>query len=138
MSAGGHGERGAVSLLVLALLPVILAIVGLMYDGGQTLNAKIEASNEAAEAARAGANQLAPATRGASASIDPAAAASAVNAYLASSGHQGSVSVNGTEVTVTVTIDQPLVVLGAFGLSSTHVVESATADAQVGISQAGG
>ena len=139
MAARDRGdERGAVSLLVLALLPAILGIVGLMYDGGQTLNAKIEAANEAAEAARAGANQLTLSTRGSTVSVDPTAAASAVNAYLASRGHQGAVAINGTQVTVTVSFDTPLVALSVFGVSSTHVVETATADAQSGISQAGG
>ncbi len=132
-------------MLVLALLPAILAIVGLMYDGGQTLNAKIEATDEAAEAARAGAAQLLPGLRGpaqstggTSATVDPAAAASAVDAYLASTGHQGAVAINGTQVTVTVSFDEPLDALSVFGVSSTHVVESATADAQSGISQVGG
>lgn len=138
-SGGALDERGTVSLLVLALLPVMLGIIGMMYDGGQTLSAKVEASNEAAEAARAGAEALAPGARGVTtATLDPNAAASAASAYLASTGHQGAVSVNGTEVTVTVSFDQPLVVLSVFGIPSAHVVESATADAEAGVSQHGG
>lgn len=36
--------------------------------------------------------------------IDPAAATQRANAYLASQGHQGTITVNATTVTVTVTI----------------------------------
>lgn len=132
-------QRGSVSLLVIAMLPVLLGIIGLAYDGGQVLAAKVQASDEAGEAARAGADALAPATRGGTiAVLDPVAAAAAVDNYLASTGHHGTVAINGTQVTVTVSFDQPLVVLSLFGAARAHVVESDTADAESGINQAGG
>jgi Flp pilus assembly protein TadG len=132
-------ERGVVTVLVVVLLPALLVLVGFGYDGGQMLAAKVQASNEAAEAARAGAGQLAAQSRGATtATLDPAAAVAAADNYLAAVGHQGQVTVNGTVVTVTVSFDRPLVFFGAIGPSSAHVVETASADATAGISTAGG
>ena len=136
--AAVRDEQGIVSLMVVVFLPALLLIIGLTYDGGQVLAAKVQAQNEAAEAARAGSGQLAAASRDATgATVDPNAAVAAADAYLASTGHQGQVSVNGTVVTVTVSFDKPLLILSVAGVGSVHVVETASSDAVAGISGAG-
>ncbi len=136
--AAGRDDHGVVSLMVVVLLPALLMIIGLTYDGGQVLAAKVEAQNEAAEAARAGSGALAAASRNATgATVDPNAAVTAAENYLASTGHQGQVSVNGTVVTVTVSFDKPLVILSVAGVRSAHVVQTASSDAVAGISGAG-
>jgi len=136
--SGGTDERGIVSLVVMMMMLAILLTVGLAYDGGKVLAAKVEAINEASEAARAGAQVLAPSLRAESSPLlDPGAATSAALAYLARSGHHGTVVVSGASVKVTVTFQQPLVLLGLAGLGPAQIVEASTATATTGIRSAG-
>ena len=52
-----------------------------------------------------------------------------VDDYLRDSGHEGAVQVNGDEVTVTITHDQSLVLLGAFGVSPVTIEATGRATA---------
>ena len=132
-------EHGSVALIVVFMLPLLLAVIGFSYDANRILAAKVQASDVAAEAARAGAAAIAPALRGgAGANLDPAAAVAAADNYLAAAGYQGAVRVNGSQVSVTVSMDRPLVALSVFGVSHAHVDETSVADAEAGINRAGG
>ena len=51
-----RAERGSVSPMIFVLLPALVALIGLSYDGGQVFAARREANNVASAAARAGAN----------------------------------------------------------------------------------
>ena len=54
----GAGDRGSVSLWVVIFSFATLALLVLVVDGGQTMNAKSRATNLAEQAARAAANDL--------------------------------------------------------------------------------
>jgi Flp pilus assembly protein TadG len=113
-------ERGVVTVFVAGITLALLMVAGLVVDGGYTLAARREAANEAESAARAGAQALdtGGVRSGPGAPLDAAAAVSAVQAYLATTGHAGTVTVNGEIVRVEVTIDQPLYLLGLVGIRS--------------------
>ena len=106
MRRNRDNERGSVSILIAALGLALLMATGLAVDGGRKLGALSEARDIADNAARAGAQMVdTDAYRSTGTpTIDPAAATQRANAYLASQGHQGTVTVTGTTVTVTVTI----------------------------------
>lgn len=51
-------ERGSISPFIVVLLPALVGLAGLAYDGGNLFAARRDATNVAAAAARAGANDL--------------------------------------------------------------------------------
>ena len=112
-------EAGAVAVTVAVLALALMMVVGMVFEGGVAIAAKRRAMNVAEQAARAGAEQL---DIGAIRStdkfvIDPAAARSAADAYLAAAGYSGSVSVEGATVTVTgVQWTSPTSLLGLIGV----------------------
>lgn len=121
------GERGSVSVLVAVLAIAFLMVAGLALDGGRKLGALSEARDLADNAARAGAQAVdtdAYQLTG-TPSLDPSDAEQAALAYLAASGHTGMVAVDGSTVTVTVSLSVPTRFLpGPFVV---HATESATA-----------
>lgn len=106
----------------------LLAVAGLVIDGGYALGAKREAMNEAEQAARAGADALNQgALRDGTIQVDPGKAVTAAQNYLNSIGATGTVHVKGGEVTVTVSTQQKTAILSAVGVDSIPVKASATA-----------
>lgn len=103
------GEDGTVSAMVAVLTLALLACAGLAYDGGAIITASAAARDVAAGAARAGAQQVAPAAvhRGLP-DLDPLLATDAAEAFLAAAGVTGTVAVDGPTVTVTVQTSQPM------------------------------
>lgn len=126
-----NSERGSVSILVAVLGFALLMATGLAVDGGRKLGALSEARDIADNAARAGAQMIdtdAYKLTGVP-TIDPAAATERANAYLASQGYTGIVTVDGATVTVTVSIAvDPTFLPGQMVVSAT---ESATAVADI-------
>jgi hypothetical protein len=115
-------DRGQVTAYLVVWVLAILVVAGLVIDGGYTLAARRRAINEADAAARAGAQALQPAAlRTGDALPDPARAVAAAHAYLARTGHHGSVEVTGDRVLVTVSFDQPMYILGMGGIASITV-----------------
>lgn len=120
-------ERGSASVLVAVLAVAFLMVAGLALDGGRKLGALSEARDLADNAARAGAQavdtdvyQLTG-----SPSLDPAEAQQAALDYFSATGHTGTVAVNGSTVTVTVTLSVPTrFLLGPF---TVYATESSTA-----------
>jgi Flp pilus assembly protein TadG len=115
---------------VVAVLAVgLFALAGLVVDGGRALAAKSQAISLAAEAARAGAQQLDAASLHASGSVglDPPAARAAASAFLTANHADGIVTANTTTVTVTVTIHTATTLLGLIGVPT--LTESGTATA---------
>lgn len=108
----------------------LLAMIGLIVDGGAKVRAAQRADTLAAEAARAGgqAINLPPAIAGKSPSTDPVAAAAAAQAYLQANGITGIVSIApaGRRLDVDVTSSSPTIFLGLIGVSSITVHGHAT------------
>ena len=126
-----NDERGSVSILVAVLGLALLMATGLDVDGGRKLGALSEARDIADNAARAGAQAIdVDAYRSTGIpTINPAAATHRANAYLAKTGHTGTVVVTGTTVTVTVTITVNTNFLP--GPMTAWATESATAIADI-------
>jgi hypothetical protein len=105
-------EDGTVSAFVAVLAIALVAVAGLAYDGGQIIAATAHARDVAGAAARAGAQQAAAADVHAGRSgLDPAAAHAAAAGFLDAAGATGSVTVDGPQVRVSVTVTQPMRIL---------------------------
>ena len=135
------GEQGQITVFVVVIMVALLAVAGLVYDGGRALAAKTTCIDIAQEAARAGAQQVNLASFRATGQVvlDAAAALAAAQAYLADTGtgDTATVTVAGDTVTVAVSSVQPTVFLGLIGIRSLHVTGTATATAESGITGPG-
>jgi Flp pilus assembly protein TadG len=101
-----HQERGSVSLWMLLATFVMMVLIGLAVDLGGQVHAKQRAQDIAAQAARAGGQevQAAPAIEGRHLHVDAAAARAAARDYLAAAGVEGTVTITGGDtITVNVT-----------------------------------
>ncbi len=140
MTVPAAGEQGSLILMLAVLLVALLALAGLVIDGGAKLAAKEDAAAAAQEAARAGAGMVDPA-RAYSAgtfTVDQSAALAAARSYLAAAGDQGSVASTGPDsISVTVTITQPTRLLSLIGIDSLSSTSSATAVLVTGVTGAG-
>lgn len=125
---GSRDESGASSAIVVLMAVALLSAAGLVIDGGYALGAQRRAMNTAEQAARAGSDALSPAAlRSGQTRVDPSAASTAAQSYLASADASGSVRVDGGQVTVTVVTRQDTTILAAVGVSSIPVSATATA-----------
>jgi hypothetical protein len=126
---------GQVTAFVVTMTAALLLMAGLVFDGGETLAAQRQAINEAEAAARAGAQAIdLPTYRaGGPLELNPGEARADALAYLAATGHQGEVSVTGTEVSVTVHITVPMRILDLAGLGARHVAGHGVAQAEYGV-----
>jgi len=99
-------EAGSVSAFVAVIAIGLIMVAGLVYDGGQVLAAQATARDLAANAARAGAQELdLDALRADGiAVLDPDRAAGAAHDYLQASDVEGDVTVAGADITVTVRV----------------------------------
>jgi Flp pilus assembly protein TadG len=134
------GDRGSLTLMLTALFVSLLALAGLVIDGGAKLDAAGTAASIAQEAARAGADQVNRPTAYSKGTfvVSPAEAVAAASQYLASAGYQGTVQVTGPRaIRVTVTIVKPTKVLSLIGITTIKVTESATATLVTGVTGPG-
>jgi hypothetical protein len=127
--ADADAQRGSVTAFVVITTMALLFIAGLVIDGGLLLTTQRQAINEAEHAARAGAQALSEdALRATGAHLlDPVAAASAAQTYLARIGRTGTVAVSADRVSVTVEIPHRLLILGLAGLRTVTVTGQAQA-----------
>lgn len=133
-------ERGSLTLMLLAMFVVLLALAGLVIDGGAKLNAAETAAAAAQEAARAGAGMVDRSSAYSTGrfSVDPAEAVAAARAYLAHGGYRGSVSLPGPDsIRVTVTISEPARVLSLIGIRWLTSTATATARLVTGVAGPG-
>jgi Flp pilus assembly protein TadG len=144
MTSGGRerrtaGDRGSLTLMLAVLFIALLALAGLVIDGGAKLDAASNAAAVAQEAARAGAGQVDRPTAysGGTFVVDQAAARSAALAYLAAAGYQGTVATARRTMQVTVTVVVPTKMLSLIGINSFTVSESATATLVSGVTGPG-
>ncbi|MEY9861364.1 Flp pilus assembly protein TadG [Catenulispora sp. GAS73] len=133
-TATGSSEDGVATAFVVIITGALLVMAGLVLDGGQALGAKSKALDEAQEAARAGAQALDVGAFRANGqgTLAPDKAVTAAQSYLAATGDTGTVAVNGSSVTVTVTHIQHTQILSIVGIGSLASTASATATAEQG------
>ena len=126
-----RNDAGSITVWLAMISLTVITCVGMAVDlGGQVL-AHERAHDLAAQAARAGAEQVqAPAAiEGTTVTIAPAAARAAAEAYLKSAGVTGTVTVtSGTTITVTVTESYRPRFLELIGVTHLNVIAHASAD----------
>lgn len=124
-------DRGTITLPLTVLALALLVSVGLVVDGGAKIRAVQLATRVAAEAARAGAQEVnvGVVQTGGQITIDPHRARLAAQALLADAGVSGTVSATPTSVAVTASSTRPTVFLGMLGIGSV----TGTGSAQAGL-----
>lgn len=127
-------EDGTVTAFVVIFTLALILMAGLVLDGGLALAAKVQAIDTAQAAARAGAQAIdIPLYRqSGQITLDPEAATADAERFLAASGHTGTVSVDGEQVTVTVTIRQPTQILDLAGIDQLTETGTGSATAEQG------
>jgi len=115
-------DDGALTAFVLLLVVGLFALLGLVVDGGAVITAHQAAEVESEQAARAGAGALdVDALRAGVVQLDPQAAVRAAQMFTVASGHPGTASVSGAEVTVRVRYSVPTSILGIVGIHQLEV-----------------
>lgn len=126
-------DDGSVSVYLAVWAVAMMAMAGLVIDGGAAIAARARAADLAEQAARAGADALSPASlrgrRPADLQVDPAAARTAADRVLALGGATGEVTISGLYVSVTAHVPRQATVLTAVGVND--LTGSATATATV-------
>jgi Flp pilus assembly protein TadG len=129
-------ETGSVSAFVVLLIVAVMAMMGLVVDGGRAMSAQQSAFDEAEQAARAGAGALSvSALRDGSVQIDPTAAVTAAEAFTVADGHPGVATVSDGVVRVQISYTIQTQVLGIAGISTLPVSASATAVDEEGVTE---
>jgi hypothetical protein len=133
-----RSDRGQISAFVVTLMATLLLFGGLVLDGGLALAAKVNAIGQAQEAARAGAQaiDLDAFREDGTIRLDPDHARALAQDYLNAAGAHGTVRATTTEVTVTITHDQPTQLLQIAGLTELSVTASGTARPEPGVTGA--
>jgi Flp pilus assembly protein TadG len=114
--------------MVVLFAVALLVVAGVVIDTGYALSSKRAALNHAEQAARAGADALdVDRMRDDHVQVNPTAARAAAQTYLQQVGATGAVTVNGGEVTVTVTGAQQTTILTVIGIGDIPYTATATA-----------
>lgn len=99
-----RSEHGGASLYAIIVISSLLMLAGMVYDGSAQTRATHQANLGALESARAASQGLSgDAIAGTAATIDRERGATAAREYMSANNLDGEVSVDGDEVTVTVT-----------------------------------
>ena len=129
LGCAARSDDGAVTLFVAIAMVGLLALAGLVVDGGAKVRAVQRADRIAAEAARAAgqAIDVAAVLDGRDVRVDRRAALVAAESYLQASGVQGEARVidRGAGIAVTTTTSAPTVFLGLIGVPTFTVRGSA-------------
>ncbi len=135
-------DTGSVGLYMAMYMVALMAMAGLVIDGGAAIAARERAADLAGQAARAGADALVPASlRGLSPAelrVDPARAQAAADRVLVVGGATGEVTVNGLDVAVTAHVARSAVILSALGVSDLTGSATVTATVLHGTTTIGG
>ncbi len=131
VSLPARGEEGTIALYMAIITVALLAMAGLVLDGGTAIAARAAAGDVAQEAARAGADARTPtslrASNPAGLRVDPAAARTAAARVLAARHATGDVIVTGLDVAVVARIAAHTRILSAVGLNDLTGTGHATA-----------
>jgi Flp pilus assembly protein TadG len=106
-------EQGSVTAFVTVVAVALVLVAGMAYDGGEVVAGQARARGAADGAARTGAQEIdiTHLRSTGEAVLDPAAAVASAEEYLARTGIAGDAVVVGADITVTVTLRQPLRIL---------------------------
>jgi len=129
-------QRGSATVFMLGFATVLIVGAGLVVDGGLALNARSRLTDDAEQAARAGANAIdVPSLRDrGQLVVDPSRASAIAAGFLSERGYQNiSVSVNGNRVTASAESTADTAILGLIGIGSFTVRGDAVAEPQAGI-----
>lgn len=125
-------EQGTATAFVVGMAITLLAVAGLVVDGGNALNARMKLADDTEQAARAGAQQIdevALRTTG-DVRLDEAAARTAAGQFISRFGYsRAGVDVDVDEVTVGATDTVDTVLLSLIGVGSFNIRAEATAEA---------
>lgn len=133
-------DHGSLTLMLAMLMVALLALAGLVIDGGRKLNESASAYSVAQEAARAGAGMVDTGAvyQSGTFEVDPNQARAAARAYLAQAGYHGTVSITGTDqISVTVTVTEPTLVLSLIGIDTMSAHGTAVASLESGVTGPG-
>lgn len=120
------GDRGSVTAFVVAIMASLMALVGLVYDGGRLVAAQLRVADQAASAARAGAQEL-TGLRAGEMAIDVPAALRRARHHLHTDGVTGTVEATPNAVMVTARAGVTFQLLALVGVASREVSASRTA-----------
>ncbi len=133
-------DRGSLTLMLLALFIGLVALAGIVIDGGAKLAEGQRAAAVAQEAARAGAGIVNPAQAYTSGSFAVARnqALDAATNFMTAEGFQGSaIAVGADSIQVTVKVTEPTRILSIIGIDSMTSTGSATAELVTGVTGPG-
>lgn len=133
-------DHGSLTLMLAVLMIALLALAGLVVDGGRKLDQAGQATAVAQAAARAGAGMVdaSSAYRSGTYVLDQAQAIAAARAYLASAGYRGTVRADGAgRIRVTVTVTSRTLVLSLVGVDTMTSSGSAVASLVTGVTGPG-
>jgi len=121
-------DGGAVSLFLTVAFTGLVLFAGLIVDAGRVLHANAHASDLAGKAARAGAQEIDPASiREGRPRLDRPAAERAARDYLTAHDLQGAAAATGGAITVTVTWHVDYRFIAALRAGGATVTQSRTA-----------
>jgi hypothetical protein len=121
-------QEASISAFVILFMLAVFALMGLVVDGGSALSAQQAASDEAEQAARAGAGQLSiDALRSGVVQLNQSKAISEAEQFTVDAGHPGIATVSAGTVTVQIEYQMPTVLLGMIHIP--FITISATASA---------
>lgn len=128
MTSRRRDQDGVAAVFFVFVALVMVAVAGLVIDGGYAMAAKRTCQQQAEQAARAGADALNQGgLRDGTDTVNPQAAQVAAHSFLTTVGAHGTVTIDGRTVTVTVTTRERTTILSAVGVDSLTVSETATA-----------
>ena len=128
-------ERGSTGPFIMILLPALVGLVGLAYDGGLLFAGRREANNVAAAAARAGTNDLDEPSIYAGEPIMASSAPGTAESFAFAQGVDtaSAYRVDDTLLEVEVTMQVELEFLGIVGLGTQTVTGEASSRVQPGV-----
>jgi hypothetical protein len=106
--------------MIVVIIVSLIALSGLVLDGGRLVAAYLEISDDAQNAGRIGTQQLVS-IRAGDPIVDFAIGHREMSRYLQEHGHNATVYVDGAEVTVVITKRVNMTILSMFGVSSRTV-----------------
>ena len=127
-----HDDAGTATTFVVGMAITLLAVAGLVVDGGNALNARMKLADDTEQAARAGAQQIDElALRNNDVvRLDQGAARQAAGSFIGRFGYTNTgVAVTGDEVTVGASDQVDTILLSLVGFRSFQVNAVATAEA---------
>ena len=141
-AAVGDGDSGSVMFWVVPIMVGLIAMAGLIVDGGNAISARERAADVSQQAARAGADALSQTSLydsdSSALSADPGAARAAAQRVLDTAGiTDPAVVVSGDSVTVSVTVHERTQILSAFGMTDISGSARSTATALHGSNTGG-